>query len=243
MMDDIFYPTASTTTVFVNGVHIEQAFRLDFKENLPKTPIFGYNDYFYSKVAVGKNIIQGMLIVNFTIPFYLNYVLSSDNGAFVPKLFNYDAQNSASDLDKYRKNITKKIASELPSNDEESKKARAQYLAHILSKGNTSIKAETEKAIYEVIKNTEPTEQISATTPNQLSSPLQSNIEIEDGALLDVYYTDPSTSLWFSRFYNVHFFDVTQQVNQAGAEGSSEPLYEIYSFIASRRETKLIKAQ
>lgn len=245
----LYYPTASTCAVFINGIHVEQSFRLDYKESMPRTPIFGYNDYYFSKAAIGKNLIQGVLIVNFTVPFYLNFVLEQQEEAFVPKLYNYDIKtNKQSAANNYIKNVNSLLMSELPSNStEDSKKARAEFIATLISGPDTKIRAETERAVYEMfdasiieedrstVFSPVPLKQVS------LDSPLTVNQLTDNGILLDVYYSDPSNSAWFTRFYNVHFFDISQQANQAGAEGSSEPLYEIYSFIAQKRETRLIR--
>lgn len=245
-MADTFYPTASTCAIFLNGIHIEQAFRVDYKESLPRTPIFGYNDTYFTKVARGKNLIQGLIILNFTVPFYLNAVLDKQSNAFVPKLYNYElGMNNEASKQAYQESITNKLATELPPNhDETTRNARAEYIASLLTSKDPNKQISVERALYEFF-NPDQDGEISAFNeakrrPVSIDSPLINDQLTENGVILDVYYSDPSNAVWFCRFTNVHIFDVSQQISQAGAEGSSEPLYEIYSFIAQKREVKLV---
>jgi hypothetical protein len=71
----------------------------------------------------------------------------------------------------------------------------------------------------------------------QMDSPMSLSRENLD---MDVYYQDPALQRWYIRFNKVHFNEVSQVISQAGAEGSSDPLYEVYSFIASDKVIKLI---
>ena len=71
------YSTASTVAAFINGYHIEQAYGFNYKETIPKVPVYGYNDYEFSKVLRGKGIVQGILVVNFVFPGYLTAVLTN----------------------------------------------------------------------------------------------------------------------------------------------------------------------
>lgn len=228
------YPTASTIAVFLNGYHVEQGYQLQYKESLSKTPIYGYNDTKFSKVAYGRQMVQGILVVNFLFAGYLNTILDTlYNGrgnAYVPKLYNYSFGKKGEDLkDKLITDIQGQLRTELPTMaTAEDRSARASYIASLLEKNEN----------MEVVKKALENEFL--TTPEGLKH-LLSPIEIQnEGATLDIYYQDPSFSSWFVRFENVHFYEVSQANSQAGAEGSSDPLYEIYSFIASNKIIKLI---
>lgn len=238
-MQQYYYPTASTVAVFVNGLHVDQAYRIDYKDNIPKTPLYGYNEYEFNQITRGKGYVQGMLIINFTVPFYLSTVLAGKTTPFIPRLYNSKTSDSSTDqaLDA---SIKQSILIDLPPNSTtDSRNARAEYIAGLLSKKDPQLKEKIKSSLYDTFtdnKNTtvkNPTE-YQKDINNPLVYPLDSNVT------LDVYYTDPKDSAWFIRFNDVHFYDVTQQISQAGAEGSSEPLYEIYSFLAKNKTIQLI---
>lgn len=231
------YPTASTVAVFVNGLHVEQAYQLQYKETFNKIPIYGYNDYKYSKVAFGKQIIQGVLVINFLFPGYLNVILDeqyNDKSSFVPRLYNFGfSENKESQQERLIKDINNKVKTELPPNSTaEERSARASYIASLLTKDKASKEATT-KALQRSFHTQDDLFRF-----DKLDTPLEVNTK---GVTLDIYYQDPENSTWFVRFHNVFFNEVSQVMSQAGAEGSSDPLYEVYSFIASDRKTILIK--
>lgn len=231
------YPTASTTAVFINGYHLEQGYQLQFKESTPKIPIYGYNDYKYTKIAVGKGIVQGVLVINFLFPGYLNSVLEAKytaNSSFVPNLYNYGFSiKGDNQKEKLLDNIKRELRTELPPNNtEEERAARANYLATLLSKDKAT-KDTTKKALEQFW--------ISQSDGSKITS-IQSPIDVySEGSLLDIYYQDPAYETWFVRFYNVHFFENSQVISQAGAEGSSDNLFEVYNWVASKKEIRLIQ--
>lgn len=269
MLEDTrYFPTASNVAIFLNSLHVDLAYRVDWKEASDKVPIYGYNDIHFSRVAQSKSIIQGFLIVNFIFPGYLGAALrlgktretkeekvsiftqnkdlygskervniftqnrdlySDENVLKNPKLYNYSNY-----LAKTTRELANTLKTELPPNIEGSDKiARAEYIASLVQDPALRSKAKqalTSITTIPVTKKQELRERISDT------SLLLSN-QPENGSVIDLYYSDPTDGSWFSRFENVFFTDVSQQISQAGAEGSSEPLYEIYQFIASNKKT------
>lgn len=230
------YPTASTVAIFINGYHIEQAYQLQYKDTVNKVPIFGYNDYKFSKVALGRQMIQGALVINFLFAGYLNAIIDSmynDNGPYVPKLYNYGfSEKGDTQKRKLVTDIQNQMRTELPPNqDQETRSARASYIASLLSKDKATKEA-TKKALETFV-----TSQEGRLISSDLSSPLAIN---NQNIILDIYYQDPEYTTWFTRFKNVNFYEVSQAISMAGAEGSSDPLYEVYSFIASEKIIKLV---
>lgn len=220
------YPTAVTSSIFLNGYHIDQAYRIDWRQSSPKVPIYGYNDYYFSNVAHGKIAIQGMLIINFVYPAYLTPVIKNSLGVTGP------------DRDKVNLSLREEFSTSLPDiNTTEGRSARAELIASLLVTKKKENKQQVVKALTEHF-NLEPRGRDS----NNIES-VQSPGEVlqPQGSTLDIYYYDPGTSLWYVSFKNVYFTDVSQQISNAGAEGSSEPLYEIYEFIASKREIKHLR--
>jgi hypothetical protein len=230
------YPTASSVACFLQGFHIEQAYQIQYKESVNKIPIYGYNDYTYSKIAVGRNLIQGILVINFIFPGYLNAVLDpqyNSRGAFVPSLYNYGfSQKGQSQKDLLVKSIEQEIRTELPPNNTpEERAARASYISTLISKDKNTKEA-TKKALSNFW-----VAQSNKFIDTDIPSPL--TIDNND-TFLDVYYQDPTFENWFIRFHQVHFYEVSQVVSQAGAEGSADNLYEVYSFISNKRVIKRI---
>ena len=245
-MSEYYYPTASTVAVFLNGLHIDQAYRLDYKDNVPKIPIFGYNDYEFTQVARGKGYVQGMLIINFTVAHYLTLVLNSKANAFVPKLYNYQPPSKASNRALVG-SIEQSLYNELPPENDSNGKpwtARAEYIATLISNKDSSLKTKVKDALWNFFTketiNANKRRNDDAPIDRELQNPLTITSNGTIGNTIDVYYTDPQASAWFLRFNDVHFYDVSQQISQAGAEGSSEPLYEIYSFLAKNKTIRLL---
>ena len=236
-----FYPTASTATVFLNGFHIDQAYRVDFRDSVPKIPIYGYNDYTYTKVVRGQGIVQGMLVTNFTYPGYLAEALRNAGGKTTNGLYNLNSEN-----DRVVDRVKKELRSELPPNTPEGRAARADYIATLLARQK---QFSVEKGRFHTDKEL-TTRKLKAvvsdffTKPNTSTVDATENDRIERNPLfigsdqndtLEIYYHDPSLALFYVKFENIHFTEISQQISQAGAEGSSEPLYEIAQFISSKR--------
>ncbi len=236
--DTRYFPTASNVSVFLNTLHVDLAYRIDWKEVTDKIPIYGYNDTYYSTVAQARSVIQGFLITNFVRPGYLSAAIryKRDSSKYEDQYqwnLNHPTLYGYSSLDP--RSLALSLKTELPPNiPGDDRKARAEYIASLL-KSNTD-----RKAVKEELKKI-------TTLPNYAEVDARERLEDtslvlanqpEKGSTIDVYYTDPVDSAQFVRFENVYFTDVSQQISQAGAEGSSEPLYEIYQFIASKKITK-----
>jgi hypothetical protein len=250
-MEQVYiYSTASTVAAFLNGYHIEQAYGFNYKESVPKVPIYGYNDYEFSKAVRGKGIVQGILVLNFVFPGYLSAVLSYRKDTYLPKLYKYDLPGGKGEYlpsteKQVQEQILASLQTELPANSgEASKRARAEFIANLIAKNNPKSRKQTKDALsrfFKINPNDASNSLNVRSYSNKINSPLIANSEPTAGNQLDIYYQDPDLATWFVRFSNVHFTDVSQNISQAGAEGSSEPLYEIYEFIAKNKEIIEIK--
>lgn len=235
------YPTASTVAIFLNGYHVDEAFRIDYRESANKIPIYGYNDYEYQKVAYGRKLVQGLLILNFTYPGYLTTVLNSRSDAYVPSLYNYSiSPTSLSTKNDSQRNLYNQFSTELPANDPTGKEARAQYIASLISRKKTPEDVtNTKEALRKFFDQTaEDPFELRGDRPD--INPLDIKSKTKAGNQIDVYYQDPKFINWFVRFHNVHLNEVSQQMNQAGADGSSEPLYEVIQFVSKKREIRVV---
>jgi hypothetical protein len=72
-----FYPTPSTTKCYVNGIELDDMFRVDFKRNINHQPIYGYDDQQFGFVARGKELVSGQIIINFRYPGYLTAIIKN----------------------------------------------------------------------------------------------------------------------------------------------------------------------
>ena len=248
-MEQVYiYSTASTVAAFINGYHIEQAYGFNYKESVPKIPIYGYNDYEYTKAVRGKGIVQGILVLNFVFPGYLTSVITNRQDVFDPRLYNYGLPDPGtgplpSTNKQAQENILANLRTELPANDSDStKKDRAEFIANLISKQNPAEKKKVKNALRKFFNtaSSDPGDLNDTSNfrsiKNKVNSPLIADSSSKLGNQIDLYYQDPSLTTYFVRFNNVYFTDVSQNISQAGAEGSSEPLYEIYEFIAKNKE-------
>jgi hypothetical protein len=241
------YPTASTTAIFINGYHVEQAYQLQYKETVNKIPIYGYSDYTYSKIAVGRTLVQGIMVVNFISPGYLTAVLETlprDLTNIPKKLRNYNLTPQGNQLliNKEVEDVKNELSTELPQMDVP--KERAEYIASILeSKGFSNKKTALKDAMWELFTR-QDSNGIEKVLGNSITRKEQkSSISMTDNQdlILDIYYQDPKYALWWVRFNKVHFYETSQTISQAGAEGSSDPLYEIYPWIASEKIIHMVQ--
>ena len=126
----------------------------------------------------------------------------------------------------------------MPPNTPEQRSARAEFIADLV--------------LYKEYRNMLPAKQALMASINQTISDLPAALEVilspldtknpaDQGCKIDLYYQDPDFVNWYVTFNNVYFTEVSQSASQAGAEGSSEPLYEIYQFIASDRKIKMLR--
>lgn len=242
MVQELIFPTASSVAVFLNGIHVDQAYGFNYKDSIPKVPIYGYNDYEYTKVARGKGIVQGLLVINFIFPGYLSAVLNRRQTAFVPKLYNYNIiKDSPSSSAQMGDNISRRLATELPPNiSSDDRAARAEYISSLISK-NPGHKAQVKKTLAKFFNQSSPQDTNLSSTPYfSVPNPLTIETTSNEGNIIDIYFSDPEYATWFVRFNHVEFTETSQQMSQAGAEGSSEPLYMLHQFIAKNVDIKQV---
>lgn len=70
-----YYPTPSKVKCYVNGIEIDDMFRIDFKRDVRHQPIYGYDDAQWGFVAKGKELVTGQLVINYRYPGYLSSVI------------------------------------------------------------------------------------------------------------------------------------------------------------------------
>ncbi len=230
------FPTAATVAVFIDGIHIDLLHRLDYKESLPKLPRYGYNDTLFSNIMPGRKIVQGFLAISFVEPGYLTRVLE---------------RNMSNSKDHSIENLTQDRIDQLPPNTSpEEKQHRAEYIANLIfptsELGKNKFSSVQERHLKNV--STERDQFIDRLINKFANGSIRSGPDrpnltnpLGKGPVnMDVYYMDPEKVTWYQRFVGLEFDETSQTISAAGAEGSSEPLYEIYSFICKDREIHVI---
>ena len=241
------YPTASNVSVYINGIHIDQAYRIDYKESLPKSPIYGYNDEKYTKAIKGRSLIQGLLVVNFTFPGYLKAVLAEaeinpnaaeailkQNQRYVKNTINHSQRK-------------KDLLDSLPdANTPESKAQRAADISKLIldSTIRDYDQGRQQSLDYEAINDSES--MVQALKEKYLGGGVKSpdglrmsrSVLTYNPVTMDVYYGDADKMTWWVSYQDVEFSDISQQASAAGQDGSSENLFEIYEFICKGRQIK-----
>lgn len=237
-MTNYVFPTANSIAVFIKGIHVDLAHRIDFKESLPKIPVYGYNDTDFSAVMASRKLVQGFLVINFTYPGYLSVLLQHHKSK---KLMSDNKTKSASDA-----TVDGFVFNELPPNTPEGREARAEYIANLLTQRPASVgrpgflselkatstqigtRQRYKEALIDKFTEIAPTKRLK-----EVTSPILSDLGSID---MEVYYANPESALWYIKLRDVHFTDISQSNSAAGAEGSSEPIFETYEFIARSRD-------
>ena len=65
------YPTPAQVSVFMGDIWLDDAYRIEYRDQNPLIPIYGYAESEFTAVAQGKRIVQGSLIINYRYPEYL----------------------------------------------------------------------------------------------------------------------------------------------------------------------------
>lgn len=241
-MSEYMFPTGASVALFIDGIHLDLAHRIDFKQSKPKYPRYGYNDTIYTRALPGRQLIQGFIAINFIEPNYLLRVLT---------------RNKSNRLDnEFLNNIDTRI-NELPNfSSDEDKTRRAQYIASFLFP--PEIRAEEEGTEVISDKGFEITQAISKVHRTSLESeqfverlikkfstgeiPTKGVKELDADPLkhenfdIDIYYQNPERTTWYTKLVGVDFTEISQTIPSAGADGSSDPIFEIYEFIAKERK-------
>ena len=255
-MSEYLFPTASNLAVFIDGIHVDLAYRVDIKDSAPKVPLYGYNDTRFSAVMSGRGIVQGFLAVNFIYPGYMTALMERRNKGKIGA--------SARTLEFQEQSVKQFIFNELPANtDDTSRAARAEYIANLISPHtlqNTSSQSDVEVALVGVTPGARQSafERKLVGSSKRLAKeavkealvgvfvrgePLQERVrtsgrnplEIDSELDMEVYYSNPDSSTWYEKLESVHFTDINKGMTAAGAEGSSEAILEVFEFFARSR--------
>ena len=85
-----FYPTPSDVKCYINGIELDDVFRIDLKRQVNHQPVYGYNDAKFGFVAEGKELVTGQIVINFRYPGYLTAAIhnAAKTAALIDDVFN-----------------------------------------------------------------------------------------------------------------------------------------------------------
>jgi len=69
------YPTPSQSKLFIDDIWIDDAHQIDYRSENARIPIYGYNRAQFVKVAHGKELITGNIVINYRFPNYLGHAI------------------------------------------------------------------------------------------------------------------------------------------------------------------------
>jgi hypothetical protein len=223
-MSKKFYPTPSDVKCYINGVELDDLYRVDFKRQINRQPIYGYNDVKFGFVAEGKELVSGQLILNFRYPGYLyNAILNST----VQQAISIDAQRTA---------LGKKLDESLDQLDLKAMEGmslidKATFISNQLKQENPSNYeiAETMKRNYR--------DRFLPDNDTERSSPMSSTLDLLQKFDLTIKYGQHDASAGFVRVFKDCYLLGESSTFSAAAGGndmsnSAQPIFEIYPFFA-----------
>lgn len=244
-----YLPTASKVVICIEGIELDLAFRLDWKEAEPRIPIYGYNDREYTKTVSGRRLVQGFLVMNFIAPYYLTSFLMRKEVERRKKQRQEDEEIlnellAGAETDSDKASRAKAIANELFKQEQES------FAMALLPTEDSSTLLSPKSSRLKNLRRLDTIASSNKKLKNQLINsfiggrddglkgrqlPMYTALDWKRPFNMEIYPTDPSFAQWYIVLEDVEITDVSQTINSSGANGSSEPLYETYSFLAKRR--------
>lgn len=71
------YFSVIDTEIYFGEQYMDDIVRLDYSIEEKKMPIYGFNSYYPSKIAIGQKLIQGTFAINFTKTGYVNDIIKN----------------------------------------------------------------------------------------------------------------------------------------------------------------------
>jgi hypothetical protein len=252
-----YLPTTSKVRVMIHGVDLDLGFRLDWKHSQPKIPVYGYNDTDYTKTIRGRNLVQGFLVMNYVAPHYLSALLEqwdqktriSEKLEIDELISNLPGTDTAANRIARAELLSSLLfpssgANSEPLVDQVEMKMRSP-LERVAKRGSPGVLKRAfdsglvagptggipdikTKLIDRFTKGTGTNIVPRIAGPGDYSTPFD----------MTIYHMEPEFSNWCVILEDVEITDVSQTLSAAGNDGSSDPIYETYEFIAKRRQIK-----
>lgn len=225
------YPTPAQVSVFVGDVWVDDAYRIEFRDQNQLIPLYGYADKEFTAVAQGKRLVQGSLIINFRYPEYLRAAIEGHGSkrvemdkaiALAHQLRNAPIEERIALLEEARmRGVGKEIGK--------------VYVNQYVPEAELADIGDLTPAEFEAFGE----ENYNSVVPSTMALSPDEEINFK------IYFDTPEYSRYYTMIRGVRLvgraMTVSNAVGGGDAGGSGMPLYEIYSFFARKVENKKIQ--
>jgi len=221
------YPTPAQVSVFVGDVWVDDAYRVEVRDQNQLIPLYGYADKEFTAVAQGKRIVQGSLIINYRYPEYLLAAIEGNGHKRVEMESAVALAHALANADITERIAILEHARQIGIGKEMREVFSTQYLSRIPYFADEHMRAfESENPSLTSIASTmqlDPTKEIN----------------------LRIWFDMPERSRYYTSIEGVRLVGRAMTISNAAsggdASGSGQPLYEIYTFFAKRIENRKVQ--
>jgi len=211
------YPTPAQVSMYIGNMWIDDAYRVEFRKQNPKTPLYGYDEKYFSNVADGHVIVTGNLVINYRYPGYLWNAIAEAGEKMYPERGAY--VRFAADL------LTMSPSQRIDAIREARQKGGA---------GLDQISSVMRKIFATPAGSSTRTNVSAPDLVNQMLTDGQGNYNPID---IRIYFDNPQNA-WYSQVIrDVHFTGSSMVMSASGQYGgdssaSGQPIFEVFSFFA-----------
>ena len=206
------YPTPAQVSLFLEEVWVDDAYRVEFRKQNPKTPLYGYDEKYFSNVAEGQVIVSGNLVINYRYPGYLWNVIADRMTKIDPQVGAYVA--FATDI--LRATPAQRIDMIREARQKGNIEEVSSVMQRLLGKKNWGTVSKSPDLVNDMLK-----------APSNKYQPI--NVKI--------YFDKPQKAWYHTMIEDVHFTGSSMTLSASGTYGgdssaSGQPIFEVYSFFA-----------
>lgn len=210
------YPSPSNVKIYIGDVYLDDAFRVDWQAQNPKTPMYSWADSNFRTVAQGREIVTGRLIINYRFPGYLISAIEGRTGG-EPIYYN-DIKNA----------VARNVEAMATATTED----RIEALMSANTKNDDGQDLEMLQAALKSINS-----------PNLSTSTLNKKPAYQAGAgnpfHIRISYGDPNGFNIVKILEDCHITGESQTISGAATGGgdmssSGSPIFEVYSFFCRK---------
>jgi len=206
------YPTPAQVSMYLEEVWLDDAYRVEFRKQNPKTPLYGFDEKYFSNVAEGQVIVTGNLIINYRYPGYLWTVIADRMRRLNPEMGAYTA-------------FAADVLRATPSQ-------RIEMIRQARQAGYLEM---TTSVMTRLIGNKSWGTTVEA--PDLVNSLLKDSRGHYSPINIKIYFDKPNLAWYHSNIIDVHFTGSSMTISASGSYGgdssaSGQPIFEVYSFFA-----------
>ena len=211
------YPTPAQVTLYLEEVWVDDAYRVEFRKQNPKTPLYGFDEKYFSNVADGQVLVSGNLVINYRYPGYLWNIIAERSTRMDPEALAHNV-----------------FASELLA---ASPAKKIDMIKEARNNGTLNEVTSVMKKITAKNKGHYPS------APDLVNQILKDGNGRYKPINIKIYFDKPDRSWYHTEIVDVHFTGSSMTISASGTYGgdssaSGQPLFEVYSFFAKNVKPK-----